>query len=777
MQTRQRATLRTGIGLLTALAASAAMAAVTATFTEGDRGTFPGVVKLDRRSQVLTVDLSGLPKGATVFRAELMLERRGRFRKAPTKPTRVFPLGRPDAKLPFVASRFASLDALEAVRAAVKAGRPLRLKLETTLAGVERLEVSYLEGKATRNLPTVGEVKVIHCAGQSLVVFREPQLGGFGEFKTGADVAALKERLLKKHPHVRFRIWRSAERITAAGMAKAKLVGECGLMTAWNDSYHQDSTQREPPLRYRVTDAGKPVEWGTGIYAHNPDRAGRAFYAVTVAEDGQEDFDSLGPQNTTSQPIEETVGQGEPVLQWVERIDRDQRWHYRHGELVRLIYTRWEAWPHASRPSVPIDYLVVIPLTPRPSGEVREPQYRSFRVEPAPVGLHLHAWGGSLNSGYGWWYNGHRGAVLIASNQVPYDWWTGYHEANETRKTYGDGHVRPFTMDRVLGFLDWAGRQHRDAPEVVRKYWPALDRTRVFTAGNSMGGSGAPMYAVRYGGRIAWALGWVGVHVPALSPQFKNSYQLCYGPRDAGITMPDGRTSPWDHFSDVWWLRKHVAEDTGLIIASNGKNDGGIGWEQAWQFARALQETRRPHFFNWDVMGHGSHTRIGANFDLDVRTDQSLPAFTHCSLDDDLGTAKRKSDEQIAAERERQKAEVAAGKRRQVHVDPYDGVAKGQLNGYLWWRTDGVVDTKRAWEMTVLLKPDAPKGTCTVDLTPRRLQQLKPRPGERFTWTNSSDGEGREIASGEVTADKWGLVTLQRLTVGKAGSRITIRRK
>ena len=43
-------------------------------------------------------------------------------------------------------------------------------------------------------------------------------------------------------------------------------------------------------------------------------------------------------------------------------------------------------------------------------------------------GIHLHCWGGSLNGGYGWWYQAEQGHLLIASNQIPYDWWTGYHE-------------------------------------------------------------------------------------------------------------------------------------------------------------------------------------------------------------------------------------------------------------------------------------------------------------------------------------------------------------
>ena len=50
-------------------------------------------------------------------------------------------------------------------------------------------------------------------------------------------------------------------------------------------------------------------------------------------------------------------------------------------------YVRWEAPPHANRENLPNDILVAIPKD---------------LAKPAPVGLHLHCWGGSPWSGYGW---------------------------------------------------------------------------------------------------------------------------------------------------------------------------------------------------------------------------------------------------------------------------------------------------------------------------------------------------------------------------------------
>lgn len=731
-------------------------------------------LKADLKAGLLTADLSGLPRNAVVFRAELVLKLVGPHTQRSLAPTNVHPEGEAEKPLKFVAPRFVSLDALEAVQAAHKAGKPLELRVVSTAAGVSHLEVSYVGGgPRAGKLPPVTGVKATHRNGQTLITFAEPRLEAFPEFKTGGDVRAFAAEFAKNHPGLRFRIWRSAEPLTPATIAKAKLVGECGPLSCWNGAYHQDDTGRRPPVLYRVADLGEPLPWGTGIYAHNPTEPGKAFYAVTAAVNGEEDFSQLA---ATAEPVEEVVGQGEPVLQWIEEPDPKEGWMYRRGRIARLIYTRWEAWPHSSVPNNPIDYLVVLPLEPRPDTPGSEPEHKAFRADPAPVGLHLHCWGGSLNGGYGWWYNAHRGAVLIASNQIPYDWWTGYHEALRTAKSFGDGRVQPFTMNRTLGFLDWAAKQHAEAPEKVRRLWPRLDLTRVFTAGNSMGASGAPMYAIRYPHRIAWAIGWVGVHVPELSPGFKSSYENSYGRRDPAITMPDGKTSPWDYFSDVWWLRQHPKAETGLIIASNGKNDGGIGWPQAWQFARTLQETRRPHIFNWGIGGHGTRTIIGSNVELDVRTDQSLPAFTNCSLDGDLGTATPKPKEQLEAERKQQQDEVAAKKRREVQLDPYDGDPEGAYNAWLRWRTDDIVDTADAWELTVILLDRAPKDTCTVDLTPRRVQNFRTPSGARFAYVVTHPKTGKELARGTATSDALGLLTLERLPLIKGENRVKISR-
>jgi pimeloyl-ACP methyl ester carboxylesterase len=356
----------------------------------------------------------------------------------------------------------------------------------------------------------------------------------------------------------------------------------------------------------------------------------------------------------------------------------------------------------------------------------------------------LHAWGGSLERDYGWWYNAEKGAMLVASNMRPYDWWTGFHEHLFTERApkapadWKRGVVRPYAQRRMLSFLDW----------VATKY--AVDLSRTFVAGNSMGGSGAIMLALRFPERIAWTMSWVGIHRPLESPTFKASYDESYGRPEWGAMFEDG-TPVWDYFDDVKYLQRFPDRDSGLIVFSNGKNDANIGWPPAVAFVRALQETRRPHLFMWGQNSHGERAGMPGGdqrlMPIDIRIDQSLPAFTRGSLDGDPGNGS-----------------------------PDNGDPAGQINAYMLWETKDIVDEDGQWAMTIGLFPNAPKPTATVDVTPRRCQKFKLRPGERVSWTNTSTGGAKIAQSGEATADQWGLVTLADVSTSTGKTRLHIKR-
>ena len=563
------------------------------------------------------------------------------------------------------------------------------------------------------------ELEARHLAGQTLLTFREIDPPVTQDSITAKELKEIRRDLDGKEK-IRYRIYRSEHPI--ASVAGLDPIAEVPPLTCWNADYHGIYPKPgQPALRYVVEEGKDPVPPGSGVYAHNPQRAGKAYYAVTIAIDGKENT-SIGESNALSNPLSETVGPGLPVLQ---RIEKPEQWHYVKNPTLHY-FVRWESPPNCAVAGMPYDYLVAVP--PR-------------AADPAPVGIHLHCWGGSLNGGYGWWYQAEQGHLLIASNQIPYDWWTGYHEryfrGPPEEETWKQGVVRPYSQTRMFSFLDW----------VATKWNVDLSRTHV--AGNSMGGSGSPMFAIRFPKKIAWGVSWVGVHDPARTPHFKGSYELVYGKHEWAVKFEDG-AEVWDHFSDAWYLRKHPEKEIGLISFSNGKNDGAIGWPQAAEFYRALQETKRPHIFVWGQSGHGQRAALPVSLSdrimpMDIRIDQSLPAFGGCSLDDEPGDG-----------------------------DPKQGDPKGQVNLYLAWDTDNVVDRADRWEMTVRLIEKAPKPQCTVDITPRRLQQFRPRPGQDVGWTNTSLGENRQVQTGRATVDGHGLITLEKVRVGSDGNRIVI---
>ncbi|HOD83884.1 MAG TPA: prolyl oligopeptidase family serine peptidase, partial [Phycisphaerae bacterium] len=563
-----------------------------------------------------------------------------------------------------------------------------------------------------------GELRAVHRAGQTLLTWTEVPAARASDEPTVADVKRLAQDLARQR--IRYRLYRSDKPIrTLDGL---ECVAEVSPLSGWNIEYYGDPKPQQKALRYVIEEGKPPLGPNVAVWAHNPATAGRAWYAVTACRGDQEDK-SLDAANVLRQPVDETVGLGLPVLQ---RVEKPKSFNYVDNPTLHY-YVRWEPASHCGQPGRPYDYLVAIP--PR-------------LAKPAAVGIHLHCWGGNLNSGYGWWYNAEKGAILLASNQVPYDWWTGYHEKyfqrRRSKETWSDGVVRPYTQRRMMAFLDF-----------VASRWE-VDLSRTFAAGSSMGGSGSPMLAIRNGGRIAWAVSWVGVHVPAHSPHFKGSYAQVYGEPEWGVKFEDG-VSAWDHYDDAKYLRSHPRDEVGLITFSNGKNDSGIGWPQAMEFLRALQETHRPFVFVWGQSGHGQRATMPVTLgervmELDLRTDRSLPAFNGCSLDDDPGDGR-----------------------------PDRGDAKGQINLFLAWKTDDAVDADGRWEMTVYLIDKSPRGECTVDVTPRRCQRFKGEPGQAFVWTNTVDGG--QVQTGTALADQWGLVTLKGVKLSRSPCRLAIRRK
>ncbi len=577
----------------------------------------------------------------------------------------------------------------------------------------------------------VSNIALLHREGQIFVTFEEiVQIVDDPEIQY-KQLYALKDAYPRT---IQYRIYASDTPITEADLSSLTPVGSVDMLSGWNLDLYGISTQYKEnvAVRYVIEDLGAPLGLSQGLFVTNPPETGLRWYAVTAVVDGVENTNIVENENMMA-IYNETVGQGTPVLQRIA-FDDNFQWVYN----VELhLYTRWEGPPNCSVMGKPYDYLIGKPQN---------------MASPAPVGIHMHCWGGNLYGGYGWWNDAEDGALILASNQYPYDWWTGYHEdyydASVSKSSWGtSGVVRPYSTTRLISFLDWM----EESGEWV------IDRPRTFVAGSSMGGSGSLMMAIRYPELISWCRSWVGVHVPEKSPNFKSSYQSVYGKPEYGVLFEsfdpensDNGTPVWDYYNDVWYLDNHVEKSIGFLSFCNGKNDNAIGWEQAVDFVNALQRTRQPHLFIWGQGGHSQRTVLPKNGSerhmvIDARNDQSLPAFTRCTLDNLYGNG-----------------------------DPEDGDSAGQVNRYLYWETDDLVDTVDQWEISVALMDTAPGESCQVDITPRRLQNFYVMPGVVVGYINIDVNSGEVVDSGEVMTDEYGLVTIPQTVVSQGGNRIVV---
>jgi len=100
--------------------------------------------------------------------------------------------------------------------------------------------------------------------------------------------------------------------------------------------------------------------------------------------------------------------------------------------------------------------------------------------------------------------------------------------------------------------------------------------------------------------------------------------------------------------------------------------------------------------------------------------------------------------------------------------------APGQINAFFRWKN--IADTKDKLEMSIFLVTpkdlktsfEIPK-SATADVSLRRIQNLRIKPGESFKWTFGS-------ASGNVRADAAGLITVKGLKITAERVTLTVKR-
>jgi hypothetical protein len=303
----------------------------------------------------------------------------------------------------------------------------------------------------------------------------------------------------------------------------------------------------------------------------------------------------------------------------------------------------------------------------------------------------------------------------------------GIHEGCGTYKAWSQGKVQGYFVRQFRALLPWIKARYN------------VDEDRMFAISSG--------WAWHYGDLFAATFESTTMN-PKRSPAGGECKRYWNDPKTPAPT--EWGASAWEFWNAGEWTRNNPSAELPLMTYSPRMHTGDFGILDKPPLYRALTDTKRAWSAIFDEGTNIGHRAPQWIFDL-RRTD-SVAAFGNCTLDDNPGIG-------------------------------FGGDPGGQMNAYLCFEPRSQEDQQDRWEMTVYLyagdkqgRGGAPVDPCAADVTPRRCQRFKARPGDRFTWTNTALADGTVIQTGAAVADQWGLVTAERVTISKTKNRLVILR-
>jgi hypothetical protein len=482
--------------------------------------------------------------------------------------------------------------------------------------------------------------------------------------------------------------------------------------------YHMFSKRRIDPSLPMATiePGGKPLPLWSGLAVSTVEKNGNRYYAIAASDaEGRRIGKVVSGQSATTKPVAEEVASIQPV----KTGDSAKRGRYAHvvrvtGEKNLPLTVQLHASSARGGPgSDHGDYYL---FWGRPEWGYRDGLPWQFTIDQRRVynsdGRYL-----SLRS--------RETLAAPSGNGTKETFWFGYYCVPQ----WAD-HKQPraynFTERRTLWLIDWVKNRYGVDPE------------RVYAEGGSMGAWGTASFALRHPDLFA-----------AIYPNRPRMIQpalpsLVKIARETRIVMDDGKTN-YDERMDMTRFASAHHDDLPFIGWCCGRKDGFATFKEQIEMVNALTAAHHGFAFAWNDGNHSS----GATPMREIKRwyppekfarNKSYPAFGNSSIDGDLGQGE---------------TEVTEGKRTRKVLKDDNGELEGGINlGFVWKE---VADDGSSWSVT--LSNQLTKDEMTVDVTPRRCQKFKPRPGEMLKWSVADGG------SGTVVADKWGLVTVTAVKI------------
>ncbi|MHC4398376.1 MAG: hypothetical protein ACYTG0_01710 [Planctomycetota bacterium] len=734
------------------------------------------VIELEDGTAVLEFDRLSLPADARVYQARLLCRREpidGRHPEARVDVA-IHPMTAPYRKdtrptaeaqpLPLVGPWYGSFEMTAVVRGWLGGTRPVHALFVKTFPGWRKettcLDVMY-EGTPSGMPPQVTGLKAVHHAGQTFVTWREiDDLVGRDKVTWG-ELKPLVEEAVDRG-QTAYCVYRSERPITAQTLQGCERIAVVRPLSCWNvqgrsvERPIDDTIGLKPALipgqgnpfgrahvdgpyglecpvdRFVIPGRDKPLPRGTGLYVNtigNSPEPAEAHYAVVTSVDGVQNTIDFSSANATTQPVTETAGEGEPVLQGV--LPKARFWNYPDR---RLHYVRWAGPPYANLPGRCFNWSVGVP----------EPLGRDV-----PLELNLHRDGGSYWRTH---YRLERDSIVLSPHDFPLQtWWFGYHESHGTLKSFSQGRIQNYTERRLLQFLEWAAGK-----------WP-VDRNRIVVTGVQHSGSaGALRLGLRFpeifscvvAGRAVPDVAYFVTDLNTGRNQGRfDRLEALWGKIDWGL-----KTGGGDNVWEVLNLNRLLtdlppAADLPLV-AMTSSND----WTAADDFYRLMLRKRQPivAHFAW-----GGETLLPVSASstwpnavrLDVRRNRLLPAFRGASAEPLLDSGKQ-----------------------------------GDFNLGFRFRSDNVVDRPDRLEITLYwVQLYGNRGQPVADVTFRRRTHFQVEPGRSYRWNSTPLGSPEDLprtgywrknvpkkAAGDVTVGDDGLLTIPGVQFSPLGSRLVV---
>ncbi len=720
---------------------------VTEVWGDGPPCHHPGALRVE--GPVVEFDLSELPEQTEVYRAVLKAEFRRRSHRTAID-IRPITGGEAEAgpEAPVLALRPPRYDCFDVTAAArsslVNGSRSLRLHVRKAPGWEPRTTTLEISFSAAGDPPTppVSDLRAVHHDGQTFLTWKEHE-----DILAGRPTVTIEEmeRVLlpmRGGREVTYRVYASDRPLSTETLGRAELIGEVPFVLSMYDLDGVPTIEhpradkgegptpfvggarakRHPVPAFSIAKGQNPLPRGSGLFVRTITRPASTFYAVVTTVGGRESVppDGFSAANSLREPLDEAPAAPIPVLQSSEHLRSEERGH--PGWTIGT-YVYWLEFPYANIPR---------------QLAVATRQFRGLPPgEKGALCVHLGFYGSQ--PAYIARHRGGGDVTLCPPWDQDDSMLQGRHECIDTLRSYDQGVVHNWGQRRTLALVEWAKREFPIDPERVTAVgqfalW-ALRHGDIFSAVTADG------YANFNKGREAQK------HGPLWGPYPQGSKNWL------GVDH-------WEHMNICKWIRENPSVELPyLVVRPTASSHVGDMGPWTWpELYRALHDTKRAFSARHGGVWSGA-PRAGTIMAGRIRRDQSLPAFGRSSLDGMPGDGDMSNNGGLGA----------------------DGDVVADLNGFLLWETDTIVDRPDRWEMTVYLdpgepereRPGAPADTCTADLTPRRCRQFAARPGEEFTWSNVFMKEGRE-ESGRTTADRWGLVTVERLKITKGRNRIRI---